>query len=635
MSTSGRGLDYSQEYDPQRQKEREEREAREALEVERLQQLADEQVSPSDYHGTDLIDGVYSGTDYSFQPEPSYYRPPTGYGEDADIPPDYYELFGTSHPQNRLRGLNLYYSLTGDDYSHENDYTREYLDENVVDVSSAFGESQINAIKGTPVPYSQKEDPQGKQWRYYSDLFKEGLINADASSLVTQFTGTEYVQPTSFGDAQLKGYNAWADTIKKERLNHEQGSEEWNELTDILKKGPMDFTGPNDVQILRFNSPKAVQEGYRAQANVMKDYLQSSDIDMYKEVDDPNELVAKDRVWLVTGTALPWFEDNAGLIPPQTNWASQDIGSYGMWENEVRPATTAEELAEGIGILMDFLSFYPPIAPIAQTLKNYAYTEDWGEAITTGAKVYAAGELAEIGNAEVGEILTDAGIDISVLPVPAQEIVLDTTTAILQGESGTDAAKKAATGEAVGAVVGILPDIDTPEIIKGAGDVVVDVLKPPLEFVGETFEPVVGGIEEGVKTVGEIGQDIIDPADEVIDTIGDSDIVEAIEEGGKAVGEVGQDIIDTGSEITSEVEDAVKATGRVVDDIVDWESLLMKALGLPSLTFNMAKTPSTGMLSQPTEVEEIFDDELFKFDTKIKRGERGMFAPVKINRRYG
>jgi len=563
------------------------------------------------------------------------YTPRLGYGEDADIPPDYYELFGTSHPQHRLQGLNLYYSLTGDDYSHEKDYIREYLDENVVDVSSAFPESQINSIRETPVPYSQKEDPQGKQWTMYYDLFNEGLRNADASSLVTQSTGTEYVQPTSFADAQLKGYNAWADTIKKERLNHEQGSEEWNELTDILTKGPMDFTGPNDVQILRFNSPEAVQEGYRAQANVMKDYLQSSDIDMYKEVDDPNELVAEDRVWLVTGTALPWFEDNAGSISPQTNWASQDIGSYGMWENEVRPATTAEELAEGIGIMMDLLSFYPPIAPVAQTLKNYAYTEDWGEAITAGAKVYAASELAEIGNAEVGEILTDAGIDISVLPAPAQEIVLDTTTAILQGESGTDAAKKAATGEALGAVVGILPDIDTPEIIEGAGDVLVDVLKPPLEFVGETFEPVVGGIEEGAKAVGGVVQDIIDPADEVIDTIGDSDIVEAIEEGGKAVGEVGQNIIDTGSEITSEVEDAVKAAGRVVDDIVDWESLLMKALGLPSLTFNMAKTPSTGMLSQPTEVEEIFDDELFKFDTKIKRGERGMFAPVKINRRYG
>lgn len=563
------------------------------------------------------------------------YTPRLGYGEDADIPPDYYELFGTSHVRHRLQGLNLYYSLTGDDYSNEKDYIREYLDENVVDVSSAFSESQMNAIRETPVPYSQKEDPQGKQWTYYYDLFNEGLRNADASSLVTQATGTEYVQPTSFADAQLKGYNAWADTIKKERLNHEQGSEEWNELTDILTKGPMDFTGPNDVSILTFNSPKAVQEGYRAQANVMKDYLQSADIDMYKEIDDPNKLVHKDRVWLVTGTALPWFEDYSGRISTQTNWASQDIGSYGMWEDEQRPETTAESLAEGIGWMMDFISLYPPAAPVAQTLKNYAYTEDWGEAIEAGVKTYTAGELANIGNAEVSEILTDAGIDISALPAPAQEMVLDTTTAVIQGESGTEAAKKAATGEALGAAGEMLPDVDlpdfkTPQIVKDVGDVVVDVLKPPLEFVGETFEPVVGGIEEGAKAVGDVVQDIIDPVDKVIDTIGDSDIVEAIEEGGKKVGEVGQDIIDTGSEITSEVEDVVKATGRALDDIVDWEGLLKGLVGIGGTGGMMTATRQ-----QPTQVEGLFDKELFKFDTEIKSTQEILSPMMNKKRRYG
>ena len=536
------------------------------------------------------------------------YTPRLGYGEDADIPPDYYELFGTSHVKHRLQGLNLYYSLTGDDYSNEKDYIREYLDENVVDVSSAFSESQINAIRETPVPYSQKEDPQGKQWTYYYDLFNEGLRNADASSLVTQATGTEYVQPTSFADAQLKGYNAWADTIKKERLNHEQGSEEWNELTDILTKGPMDFTGPNDVSILTFNSPKAVQEGYRAQANVMKDYLQSAGIDMYKEVDDPDKLVHKDRVWLVTGTALPWFEDSSGRISTQTNWASQDIGSYGMWEDEQRPETTAESLAEGIGWMMDFISLYPPAAPVAQTLKNYAYTEDWGEAVEAGVKTYTATELANIGNAEVSEILTDAGIDISALPAPAQEMVLDTTTAVIQGESGTEAAKKAATGEALGAVGEMLPDVDlpdinlpdfeTPQIVKDVGDVVVDVLEPPLEFVGETFEPVVDTTKQVLSTA----EDVLEPVKEVVETVGEP-IVDAVDE-------------------------VIDAVDSPLGDLL--EGILGSISGIGGTGGMMTSTRQ-----QPTQVEGLFDKELFKFDTEIKSTQEILSPMMNKKRRYG
>lgn len=331
---------------------------------------------------------------------------------------------------------------------------------------------------------------------------------------------------------------------------------------------------------------------------------------------------------------------------------------------------------------------------LVDTTAGIILGQDPEEALTNSIKRQATEYATDWAAGEIESVTGDFGQDLKEflnlpedyeIPESIQNIIDEGTEALVEGESATDAMESAAKGE-IGDIAKEIAVDATGELLAGAGDLlegadelfgdglaafddtviqpIIKPIKPALTAVGDVVEggakavegvvkdviidpaeavvsaigdtPLVKDIEEAVgSAVDFVDENIIDPADEVIDTIGDSDIVEAIEEGGKKAGELGQDIIDTGSDITSEIEDVVKATGGAVDDVVDWEDLLKKLIGIPSLTLNMTKTPSTGMLNQPTQVEEIFDDELFKFDTKIKRGERGMFAPVKINRRYG
>ena len=187
-------------------------------------------------------------------------------------------------------------------------------------------------------------------------------------------------------------------------------------------------------------------------------------------------------------------------------------------------------------------------------------------------------------------------------------MVLDTTTAVIQGESGTEAAKKAATGEALGAVGEMLPDVDlpdinlpdfeTPQIVKDVGDVVVDVLEPPLEFVGETFEPVVDTTKQVLSTA----EDVLEPVKEVVETVGEP-IVDAVDE-------------------------VIDAVDSPLGDLL--EGILGSISGIGGTGGMMTSTRQ-----QPTQVEGLFDKELFKFDTEIKSTQEILSPMMNKKRRYG
>ena len=90
-------------------------------------------------------------------------------------------------------------------------------------------------------------------------------------------------------------------------------------------------------------------------------------------------------------------------------------------------------------------------------------------------------------------------------------------------------------------------------------------------------------------------------------------------------------MLQAGSDVLSEGEDLLKEAGYVIDDIVDWESLLKGALG------GMLAGGVGGQQSQTaskTPVEGLFDKELFKFDTKIKSTQE-ILSPMMNSRRYG
>lgn len=123
------------------------------------------------------------------------------------------------------------------------------------------------------------------------------------------------------------------------------------------------------------------------------------------------------------------------------------------------------------------------------------------------------------------------------LPEPIQNIVNDTTDAWVSGDSASDAFDSSVESEIENYVGGVaedvikegagvladaLPDIDfeTPQIIKDIGDTAVDLLKGPVELIGDVFEPVGEVVETGADVVQQVTEPVVDLIDEGLDYVG-------------------------------------------------------------------------------------------------------------------
>ena len=254
----------------------------------------------------------------------------------------------------------------------------------------------------------------------------------------------------------------------------------------------------------------------------------------------------------------------------------------------------------------DILSvIYPPMAPVLQGSKAMFNGAEFEDALKIGGSIYLGDKITNISDTNITKAFDKAGIDITALPDPVQNVILDTTGAVLEGKSGTEAIESGIREETVGyiapdvedAIKGIVPDInlpdfETPEFVKEAGDVVVDILEQPLEFVGDTFESLIGGVETVTAPI----EDLSTPLKEAIET-------------------VGEPIVDV-------VDEVIDAVDSPIGDILETAVGSLGGTG--------------GMMSgarKPSQVEGLFDKELFKFDTEIKSTQR-MLSPTNT-RRYG
>jgi hypothetical protein len=117
------------------------------------------------------------------------------------------------------------------------------------------------------------------------------------------------------------------------------------------------------------------------------------------------------------------------------------------------------------------------------------------------------------------------------MPETLQNIMDDTTTALVQGDSASDAFVDSLEGEVedvvgdiaedalktgAGVIAGALPDVDfeTPQVIKDIGDTAVDLLEGPVELIGGAIEPVIDAIDAGLDYVG---TEYVDPALQALD----------------------------------------------------------------------------------------------------------------------
>ena len=576
MSTSGRGLVYSEQYSPERQKEREEREAREALEVERLQQLADAQISPSDWHGYDLPDYRYSGTDYSFQPETNYYRPPTGWDYETDTPEiTYYDMFGEP-------------SLADQDK-----FQAEF--EELLGAENTWSEAERQQIENTRDSFMAGEiDPWSMNVQnMYADFnIKEREEFADKIS-DAGYEGYS-LQATNLTEAKTQ-----ADEVYMDVLRNAYEENPTNELEQLIEQGPLDFDKIEDVELYNSLSEDSIQrQAFDAQGAVVEDYLNRSD----NRVFDTRMLEQGGTVNLGPSGVGQWMLNTGTIIGAPSAGADNirfgEFGSYGNinWDNPPEPSTFEKNLSLGLDILS---IVYPPLAPALQGGKALVEGGDLEDAVKAGATVYVGGEITKELTGFTEELFSDINIDVSNLPEPVkqtfvdtaagvivgldadealtnsltrqatdyatdwaageiesvtgdlgqdlkaflglpedyempetlQNIVDDTTTAFVRGDSASDALVDSVEGEVedfvgditedalkagAGVIADALPDIDfeTPQVIKDIGDTAVDLLEGPVELIGGAIEPIIDIIDEGLDT---LGSEVIDPTLQAID----------------------------------------------------------------------------------------------------------------------
>ncbi len=194
---------------------------------------------------------------------------------------------------------------------------------------------------------------------------------------------------------------------------------------------------------------------------------------------------------------------------------------------------------------------------------------------------------------------------------------------------------------------------------KKIAEAVVDKADEALDYLGEEY--VDPALQQG-KEIGQdiidkgkdIGEGIVDTVDNVVDKFGE----EAVDPALAKAKDLGQDLIDKGKDagefVVDTVDDALDYLGeeyvdpalQALKDIElpegpDFEfpkidiDLPSIDIDVPELSFDpkllagLMPTPQ-----QPTQVEGLFDKELFKFDTEIKSTQE-MLSPLMNLRRYG
>jgi hypothetical protein len=208
--------------------------------------------------------------------------------------------------------------------------------------------------------------------------------------------------------------------------------------------------------------------------------------------------------------------------------------------------------------------------PVKQTLVDTTagviVGQDPKEALTNSiirqGKDYAADYVA----GEIKSVTGDLGQDLKAflglpedyeIPEPLQNIVDDTTSALIQGDSASDALVGSIEGEAKD-VIGDFAEDTTKELLSGAEDLIGESLSA---FDDAVIQPIITPIKPVLTAVGDVvGDVIIDPVDEVIDYIGDSPVVETIEDIGKDIGETFETVV------TDPVDEVIDYIG---DEYVD------------------------------------------------------------------
>lgn len=429
-------------------------------------------------------------------------------------------------------------------------------------------------------------------WRVEVPLkyFRSDLKNRDRGKEASETAGIDYTNPTTFSGAKQYADSIYMGTLYAERDKYELNSPEYKELSSLINQGAPDFQTQAEFQ--RYNNADE-DDFFRiaadAQAATMQDYLNRNNIQLetgvsIAEVPYNNELITPH---LNTGTALNAY------MAGRDNFQMGAIGDYNIigYSDPKETSTFGKLVQVGLQIAA-FMN--PTLAPLISGAQTLLAGGDLEDALKAGAKSWAGGNLTR---STVSNTLADIGITPEALNMSEEifnDYVAGTITDVAVGgesleESLQDALLSDAGDVAESAVAWAkenlpslnfdLPEFDTPEGIEAVGNFIVDAGSA----VGEAFEPV------------------IDAAETVLEPV-----------------------VDAASEVGRPVEDFVKEVGSTAEDIVEpFKDTIKNALSNIDPTALLAGTgTTTGSIPyspapKTTQVENLFDKELFKFDTEI------------------
>ena len=412
-----------------------------------------------------------------------------------------------------------------------------------------------------------------------------------------------------------------------------EGYEEYKEIKKHIDYGVLDFTSEKDHRkLIKPAGPKGygkrqswidksnpLRQAVEAQSAVMEEWLDEAGIDIvipYKDLkgfDRPDPMRGK-GIYLNTGTGahIDW---NSGLKRMQHY---EDVGGgFGEYSTAfIRPDPdygTFGKVLSGIGTITG--------NPVMRAVGTGLQGGDWKDI----AKSHLAGEIT-------APILEDTfaslGVDAELLgidPDTFSDSLMDVQTTMIEGGSAKDALIKEFTEPVIDKVVDVaqeaLPDVDlgididfdTPDIIEDIGNVVVAIAEPILKTTEDVVKPVIDvaqAVTEPVVDVAQEGIDVLQQAGREVDDV----VLQPIKEGVQAVTEPVVDVVDAFIDaVDSPLGDLLGAGGDLIGGMLVGQG--------------QQRTAST-----PTE--DLFDKELFKFDTEIKSTQE-MLSPMMNLRRYG
>ena len=428
-----------------------------------------------------------------------------------------------------------------------------------------------------------------------------------------------------------------------------KGYDEYKEYQDRIDAGPLDFSSEETHKMLI--KPPQTKHGYgkyqswiskddplrqavEAQADVMKDFLDAEGISIVQEYENIEGFKRPDSfrgegIYLNTGTGahIDW---DSGLKRMQRYQTSPDA-ELGTYSNVfVRPDP------EGIAKPLAFVGSITG-NPWLTAASAVAAGGDLEDALKGAAKGYAVGKIT----APILEnTVATLGVDADLFGMDAKEFsdtMMDAQSDILLGKDAGEVLLKEFGKEGLSAVADAididLPDVDfkTPESIKAIGN----ALEPLVDVVQESGrifdDAVLQPIKTGLEPVVDVAQQGIDVVQEAVQPISDftSDVEDVVKESGRKFDDTVLQPVKEGVQAVTEpvvdvIDDIIDAVDSPLGDVLEAGGDFIKGMLGGQQPQTVSRTP----------VENIFDKELFKFDTEIKSTQE-MLSPMMNSRRYG